>query len=250
MPGINLKICDDAEGVAREAGGVLADLIRSNPAVVLGLPTGSTPELTYAELVRLHREDGLSFSGVTTFNMDEYWGLEGDHPQSYRAFMNRTLFDKVDIKPWNTHVLNGRAANPHLECQAYETKILSVGGIQLWLMGIGVNGHIAFNEPGSLVDSRTRLINLSPSTIEANSDGRFFKDQDEVPRCALSVGIGSIREAPKLLLLATGPGKARAIADAVEGPFSPECPASLLQDHPDCTFVLDRSAAGELKQLD
>jgi len=245
---IKLIVCDDAGAVARQAARVFADLVRAKPQAVLGLATGSTPEQTYAELARLRREEDLSFARVTSFNLDEYWGLEGDHPQSYRTFMDRHLFSKIDIRPWNTHVLNGRAANPHLECQAFETKILSVGGVDLWLLGIGVNGHIAFNEPGSPVDSRTRLVSLSQSTIEANSDGRFFKDSREVPRCALSAGIGTVREARRLVLLATGPKKAGAVAAAVEGPFTPECPTSLLQDHPDCTFIVDREAAAQLKR--
>ena len=245
---IQWVVCDDAGAVALRAAKVFADLVRSRPDAVLGLATGSTPEQTYGELVRMHREEDLRFSRVTSFNLDEYWGLDGDHPQSYRAFMNRNLFSKIDIRPWNAHVLNGRAVNPHLECQAFETQILAVGGVDLWLLGIGVNGHIAFNEPGSPVDSRTRLVSLSQSTIDANSDGRFFKDPREVPRCALSVGIGTIREARKLVLLATGLKKAAAVAAAVEGPFTPECPASLLQDHPDCTFIVDKDAAAKLKR--
>lgn len=244
---IKLMVCDNAGSVAREAAKVFAELIRANPAAVIGLATGSTPEATYTEMARMHKEEGLSFARVTSFNLDEYWGLDGDHDQSYRYFMNQQLFSKVDIRPWNTHVLNGRAQNPLLECEAFERKILSVGGVDLWLLGIGGNGHIAFNEPGSPVDSRTRLVSLTQSTIEANSDGRFFKDPAEVPRCALSAGIGTIREARGILLLATGYKKADAIAAAVEGPFSPNCPSSLLQDHADCTFIVDREAASKLR---
>lgn len=246
---IKLVVCDDAEAVAKEAAGIFADLIRKKPNAVIGLATGSTPERTYAELAATHKANGLSFAKVTSFNLDEYWGLDGDHDQSYRYFMNKHLFEKVDIRPWNTHVLNGTAAVPSLECEAFENKILSAGGVDLWLLGIGANGHIAFNEPGSSVDSRTRLVNLSQSTIEANSDGRFFKDPAEVPRCALSAGIGTIREARKILLLATGAKKADAIAAAVEGPFTTDCPASLLQDHRDCTFIVDREAASKLKSI-
>lgn len=245
---VKLVVCEDAAAVAKTAAKTFSELIRSKPNAVIGLATGSTPEQTYGELARLHETKGLSFAGVTSFNLDEYWGLDGDHDQSYRYFMNTQLFEKIDIRPWNTHVLNGKAANPYLECQAFETKIISVGGVDLWLLGIGGNGHIAFNEPGSSVDSRTRLVNLTQSTIEANSDGRFFKDPAEVPRCALSAGIGTIREARKLVLLATGAKKAPAIASALEGPFSTDCPASLLQDHPDCTFIVDRDAAKDLKQ--
>ena len=244
---IKLTVCDEPAAVAKEAAKVFAELIRSRPDAVIGLATGSTPEDTYAELARMHKEDGLSFAKIMSFNLDEYWGLDGDHDQSYRYFMNTNLFNHVDIRPWNTVVLNGKAANPMLECQAFEQKILSVGGVDCWLLGIGANGHIAFNEPGSPVDSRTRLVSLTQSTIDANSDGRFFKDPAEVPRCALSAGIGTIREARKIVLLATGSKKAPAIAAAVEGSFTADCPSSLLQDHPDCTFIVDREAVSDLK---
>ena len=244
---IKIEICDSAAAVATKAASAFADLIRERPDAVLGLATGSTPEATYAELAGLHKSTGLSFADVTSFNLDEYWGLGGDHDQSYRYFMTDRLFQHVDIQAANTHVLNGRARFADLECQAFENKILSMGGVDLWLLGIGGNGHIAFNEPGSPVDSRTRLVSLTQETIDANSDGRFFSDASEVPRCALSAGIGTIREARALILLATGAGKADAIAAAVDGPFSPDCPASLLQDHPDCTFIVDAPAASKLK---
>jgi len=243
---IKLQICDTPEAVAVAAATAFADLIRARPEAVIGLATGSTPEATYAELASIHKKDGLSLAGVTSFNLDEYWGLGGDHEQSYRYFMNDRLFRHVDILPWNTHVLNGRARFPELACRSFEDQILAVGGVDLWLLGIGGNGHIAFNEPGSPVDSRTRLVSLTQETIESNSDGRFFSDPSEVPRCALSAGIGTIREARALILLATGAKKADAIAAAVEGPFSPDCPSSLLQDHPDCTFIIDAAAASKL----
>ena len=243
---IKLQICDDADDVATQAAAAFAELIRTRPEAVIGLATGSTPEASYAELARLHLDTGLSFSEVTSFNLDEYWGLGGGHNQSYRNFMNDRLFQYIDIQPWNTHVLNGKARFPELECRSFEDSILAVGGIDLWLLGIGGNGHIAFNEPGSPVDSRTRLVSLSQETIASNSDGRFFSDPADVPRCALSAGIGTIREASALILLATGDKKADAIAAAVEGPFSDDCPASLLQDHADCTFIIDAAAASKL----
>ncbi len=243
---IKLTVCDTPDAVAKEAAGIFAQLIRTKPDAVIGLATGSTPEDTYSELARIHKDEGLSLAKATSFNLDEYWGLDGDHDQSYRYFMNEHLFSKVDIRPWNTNVLNGKAANPMLECQAFEQKILSVGGVDCWLLGIGGNGHIAFNEPGSPVDSRTRLVSLTPETIAANSDGRFFKDAAEVPRCALSAGIGTIREARQIVLLATGSKKADAIAAAVDGPFSADCPSSLLQDHADCTFIVDKDAASKV----
>ena len=243
---IKLQISDDADDVATQAAAAFAELIRTRPEAVIGLATGSTPEASYAELARLHLDTGLSFSEVTSFNLDEYWGLGGGHNQSYRYFMNDRLFRHIDIQPWNTHVLNGKARFPELECRSFEDSILAVGGIDLWLLGIGGNGHIAFNEPGSPVDSRTRLVSLSQETIASNSDGRFFSDPADVPRCALSAGIGTIREASALILLATGEKKADAIAAAVEGPFSDDCPASLLQDHADCTFIIDAAAASKL----
>jgi glucosamine-6-phosphate deaminase len=243
---VNLVVCGDAAGVAKEAAIRYAKIIKAKPDAVIGLATGSAPENTYAELAKMHKSDGLSFAKVSSFNLDEYWGLDGDHDQSYRYFMNGRLFTHVDIRPWNTFVLNGKAVNPHIECQAYEQKIVSMGGVDSWLLGIGGNGHIAFNEPGSSVDSRTRLVSLTPETIAANSDGRFFKDASEVPRCALSAGIGTIREARGIVLLATGAGKADAIAAALEGDFTPDCPASLLQDHPNCTFIVDKAAASKL----
>lgn len=245
-------ICDQATTASERVAKEIADLIRSrheaNKPTVLGLATGSTPIGVYRELVRLYREEGLSFSKVITFNLDEYWGLEGSHEQSYRRFMNQHLFEQVDIPLWNTHVLQGKNVNPSLECQAFETKILAVGGVDLWLLGIGNNGHIAFNEPGSSVDSRTRLVNLTPSTIVANSDGRFFKDPQDVPRCALSAGIGTVREARRLIVLALGEGKASAVQNALEGNFSPDNPASMLQDHPHCTFVLDKGSSSALNK--
>lgn len=244
--GIKLRVCETSAEVAAKASEIIANLVRSRPDSVIGLATGSTPEQTYARLAELHHGEGLEFRRVTSFNLDEYWGLDGDHDQSYRFFMNDRLFDRIDIRPWNTHVPNGAAANHDLECRAFETKILAAGGIDLWLLGIGTNGHVAFNEPGSPVDSRTRLVNLAPSTIEANSDGRFFKDAESVPRFALSAGIGTIRESRRILLLATGAQKADAVARAVEGPPTTDCPASLLQSHPDCTFIVDREAASEL----
>ena len=243
-------VFSDAESAGKTIAGEMARLIREKNAAgkraVLGLATGSTPLPIYRELVRLHREEGLSFRDVLTFNLDEYWGLGGDHPQSYRCFMNESLFQGIEIPLWNTHVLDGKAGNPSLECQAFEQKILAAGGVDIWVLGIGSNGHIAFNEPGSSVDSRTRLVNLSPETIQANSDGRFFSDPAEVPRCALSAGIGTIREARRVVLLATGGNKAEAVEAALEGTFTPDCPASMLQDHPDCGFFLDEAAAAGL----
>ncbi len=239
MP-IQVQICDTPDDVARAAASEIAALIRQERDAVLGLATGSTPVRTYAELVRMNRE-GLSFSRLTTFNLDEYWGLDGRHPQSYRYFMNHTFFAGTDIQLWNTHIPNGMAVDADLECEAFETKIRACGGVDLWLLGIGRNGHIAFNEPGSAPDSRTRLVDLTESTIVANS--RFFDRLEDVPKQALTAGIATICEAKRILLLATGKDKARAIARAVHDAQHPACPASFLQTHSDCTFILDREAA-------
>lgn len=243
---IHVHVFPTSEEVAAAAAERIATVVREKPTCVLGLATGSTPEATYGKMIELYHQ-GLDFSRVSTFNLDEYAGLQCDHPQSYRAFMEERLFRHLNLRPWNTHVLNGTTQFPALECAAYEQQIQARGGVDLWLLGIGQNGHIAFNEPGSPLDSRTRVVALTPSTIAANSDGRFFADPKDVPRSALTAGIGTIREARQLVLLATGQKKAEAVARALKGDFSVDCPASLLQDHRDCTFLLDEAAASLLK---
>lgn len=240
MP-IKIQKMTSPQAVAQTAAATIADVLRKKPDAVLGLATGSTPIPTYAELVRLHREAGLTFARATAFNLDEYRGLSGDHDQSYRYFMQHHLFDHVDIRPWNTHILNGIAVDAEAECRAFELKIQASGGIDVWLIGVGRNGHIAFNEPGSAQDSRTRVIDLLADTVATNS--RFFDNPKDVPRQALTVGVGAIFEARRILLLATGKDKAQAIARAVQGTPDVSCPASFLQCHPDCTFILDGDAA-------
>ena len=242
MP-IQIQIFETSDQVARSAANIIAALIRIKPDAVIGLATGSTPVKTYGELIRLHREESLSFAKVSTFNLDEYWGLDGDHDQSYRHFMHHLLFDHIDIRAWNTHVPNGKAVDPTLEGEAFEAKIRACGGVDLWLLGVGTNGHIAFNEPGSLPDSRTRQIDLTPETIDANT--RFFQNQD-VPRKAITVGIATILDARKVLLLATGEGKSSAIKQALQDQPASQCPASFLQNHPNCTFILDQEAASKI----
>ena len=223
--------------VARE----IAALVRAKPTCVLGLATGGTPIECYRELVRLHREEGLDFSQVTSFNLDEYVRLEGSHPQSFRYFMQQHLFDHINIPVDATHVPSGIADDMTLEAIRYERDISRLGGIDLQLLGIGHNGHIAFNEPGTPRDSRTRIVSLSPATVKANS--RFFESESEVPRTAITMGIGTILEAKRIVLLATGEGKREAVKNAVEGAVSDECPASFLQQHSDVTFVIDDAAA-------
>ena len=213
---------------------------------VLGLPTGSTPLGVYSELISAHRDGRISFSNVISFNMDEYVGLSEDHPQSYKRFMKDNLFNAVDIKSENTHIPDGMAADPEAECRAYEEAIKAVGGVELFMGGIGVNGHIAFNEPCSSLNSRTRVVTLDASTRASNA--RFFdNDPKKVPAKAFTIGIGTILDAREVVILACGRQKARAIQAAVEGPLSHWCPLSCLQMHPQAIIVCDEDAAEELK---
>ena len=215
---------------------------------VLGLATGSTPISLYAELVRMHKEDGLSFKNVITFNLDEYYPLEKDAIQSYWTFMHRHLFNHIDIDPKNIHIPNGELAKEEIKkhCQKYEQLIDAVGGIDLQLLGIGNNGHIGFNEPGSSIFSKTRLVSLDNSTRIANS--KDFQNISQVPRLAITMGISTILKAKKVILLAWGM-KAPVIAKAVEGHVTEQIPASILQQHNDCLFVIDAVAATDLTRI-
>lgn len=222
----------------------MADFLKNQPAGVLGLATGSTPLDVYSELCRRHREDGLSFAQSLTFNLDEYLGLERDHPQSYRRFMHAHLFDHVDIDVARTHFPDVHATDVRLAAEDYERELHESGGVGLQLLGIGTNGHIGFNEPGTLPDSLTRVVDLAPSTILSNQ--RFFESADQVPRRAITMGIATILRSEKILLLATGASKASAVAGAIQGPIDTENPASFLQTHADVHFVLDELAASNL----
>ncbi|MDR3130765.1 MAG: glucosamine-6-phosphate deaminase [Treponema sp.] len=213
---------------------------------VLGLPTGSTPLETYKELIRLYREGRVSFDAVAAFNMDEYAGLPEDHPASYHRFMWDNFFSSVDIRKENVHILNGMAPDLRRECEVYEEQIRSLGGIELFLGGMGADGHLAFNEPGSSLRSRTRVKTLARATRIANA--RFFGgDVNQVPATALTVGVGTVMDAREVLILATGHGKARALQAAVEGGVSQMCTVSCLQMHPRAVIVCDDDAADELK---
>ena len=243
MP-IEVLIEKGYDELSKRAARFIAGTIKNKPNSVLGLATGGTPVGCYRELIRMHREEGLDFSTVITFNLDEYVGLPPTHPQSYRYYMDENLFRHVNIKMENTHVPDGMTNDPQRTCQEFEKLIKASGGIDLQLLGIGANGHVGFNEPGSPFDSRTRLVNLSEQTRKDNA--RFFKSIDEVPYQALSMGIGAIMEAKKIVLLASGAGKAEAVAKSVEGPITEDVPASILQRHPDCSFILDGGAASKL----
>lgn len=238
-------ICDTPEKVASMAADFVCTAVSRKPGIVLGLATGSTPVALYRELVRRNQSGKVSFKGVTTFNLDEYVGLPPDHPQSYRYFMNEQLFNHVDIDKTRTFVPDGMLANPMDAGPAYEKRISAAGGIDLQILGIGTNGHIAFNEPTSSLCSRTRVKTLTKRTVDDNS--RFFKKGEYQPTMAITMGIGTVMEARQILLLATGANKAQAVAAAVEGPLSAFCPASALQMHNRATFILDRDAASALK---
>ena len=219
---------------------------RTDKPFVLGLPTGSTPLNTYAELVRMVKAGEISFKNVISFNMDEYAGLPVEHPESYHSFMFKNLFDHIDEPLENIHILNGNAADPAAECAAYERAIEQAGGIDLFLGGIGEDGHIAFNEPFSPLSSRTRLVTLTQDTREVNS--RFFGgDPEAVPAQAMSVGVATVLSAQEVLILAFGSKKARALASAIEGPMSHYNTVSALQSHPAGIIVCDEAAIGEVK---
>lgn len=213
---------------------------------VLGLPTGSTPLGTYQELIQLYKNGKISFENIVTFNMDEYIGLSPEHPQSYHYFMWENFFKHINIKKENVHILNGMTKNYAKECQDYETRIKKLGGIHLFLGGVGEDGHIAFNEPGSSLTSRTRVKTLTQDTRKVNS--RFFDNNiNEVPSTSLTVGIGTIMDAEEVIILATGAKKARALHHAVEGSINHMWPISILQMHQHGIIVCDEDATNELK---
>ncbi|MDR3193222.1 MAG: glucosamine-6-phosphate deaminase [Treponema sp.] len=247
---MRLIICRDYAHLSGWTARYIAKRIREaanrERPFVLGLPTGSSPLGTYRELIDLRRKGELSFSRVITFNMDEYLGLPAGHPQSYRRFMDDNFFHAIDIDPKNTHVPDGTAPDPEAECRAYEEAIAASGGVDLFLGGMGSDGHIAFNEPGSSLRSRTRIKTLTTETRIANA--RFFGgDPEQVPPTALTVGIGTIMDARELLIIASGHAKARALKAAVEGSVSHWWPLSCLQMHPKALIVCDEEALDELK---
>lgn len=214
---------------------------------VLGLPTGSTPLGMYAELIKLYKAGKLSFENVVTFNMDEYIGLDAKHPQSYHYFMQENFFKYVNIKPQNIHILDGMTKDFAKECREYERAMRNVGGVNLFIGGVGVDGHIAFNEPFSSLESRTRVKTLTESTIKANS--RFFdNDLSKVPTMALTVGVGTIMDAEEVMIIATGKNKATALKHGIEGALSHVWTISALQKHRHGIIVCDRDAVGELSK--
>ena len=245
---MEIIIQKDQREASRAAARVVAQLVRENPAAVLGLATGSTPLMLYLELIRMHREEGLDFSQVTTFNLDEYVGLDESHPQSYHAFMRVNLIRHINIKPENVHIPDGMTPDIPVFCAHYEQAILDAGGIDLQVLGIGSNGHIGFNEPTSSFASRTRSKTLTKQTVANNA--RFFADEKQVPLHGITMGIGTIMEARTCLMLAFGRDKANAIHAMIEGSVSSMTPASILQHHPDARIYIDETAARKLRLID
>lgn len=247
-PVMRIVIKNDARDAAAYCATLLTEAIRLHPAINLGLATGGTMEPVYAALRSEHAAGGLSFARCQTFNLDEYVGLPATHAQSYRHYMQTHLFDHIDIPPEATHLPDGNAANPEAAARDYDRLIALKGPIGLQLLGLGTNGHIGFNEPSSSLTSRSRVKTLTRDTVEANS--RFFGPTETQPHLAITMGIGTIMDAQRIVLLAVGPAKARAVAAMVEGPLSARCPASMLQMHTDATVILDGAAAAELEDRD
>ena len=241
---MKIIVTKDYEDMSRKAANIISAQIITKPECVLGLATGSTPIGTYDQLVERYEKGDLDFSKVSSVNLDEYRGLDHDHDQSYYYFMHEHLFDRVNIDPANTNVPDGTEEDAEKECKRYEEVILSYGGIDLQLLGLGHNGHIGFNEPSDVFDKETHCVDLTESTIEANK--RFFASADEVPRQAYTMGIGTIMKAKKILVVASGEDKADIVAKAFCGEVTPKVPASILQFHPDVTVVVDEATASKL----
>ncbi|HHM24364.1 MAG TPA: glucosamine-6-phosphate deaminase [Bacteroidetes bacterium] len=238
---------ENYDEMSKEAAKRVAALIRKKPDAVIGFATGSTPIGLYKELIRMHKEEGLDFSKITTFNLDEYVGLPPEHPESYHYFMWENLFKHVNVDPRSVHIPHGMADDIDAFCEWYEERIKQAGGIDLQILGIGANGHIAFNEPGSSLGSRTRIKTLTEKTRRDNA--RFFdNDINKVPKYAITMGIGTIMEARELLLLASGENKADAIKATVEGPITAMVPATIVQMHRRAVLIIDKEAGSKLSQ--
>ncbi|WP_033152305.1 glucosamine-6-phosphate deaminase [Pseudobutyrivibrio ruminis] len=234
----------DYDAVSKRAAALVAAQMKEKNNSILGLATGSSPVGMYKELVDMYNAGEISFKKIRTVNLDEYAGLADDDVNSYHYFMNQHLFSKVDIDPANTHLPNGIAADPEAECASYEAMVQSLGGTDLQVLGLGENGHIGFNEPGTPFTEVTHLVDLTESTIHANS--RLFEKIEDVPRQAYSMGIKTIMSAKRILLIVTGTAKADALAKVINGPVTVDVPGSILQTHPDVTVICDEAAASKL----
>lgn len=238
---MNVLVFDSEEQIGVAAGYYMCGQVLQKPNSVLGLATGSTPLKPYKHMIELFKQGAVDFSQVTTFNLDEYCKLDVNDKNSYHSFMYENLFNHINIPEENIHFLNGNADDLEAECKRYEKEIKKHGGIDIQLLGIGSNGHIAFNEPATSFQRWSHVVKLKESTIKDNS--RFFKSIDEVPTHALTMGIGSIMQAKRILIIAIGEKKAKAIKQLIDGNVTPECPASVLQFHTDVTLMLDKGAA-------
>ncbi len=245
---MEIIIQPNSDVASRLAARLIAKRVREKPDAVLGLATGGTPRGLYRELIRIHHEENLDFSGVRTFNLDEYVGLAPDHPASYHRFMAENLFDHINISKENIYIPDGLTQDIPAYCAAYEQAIQSVGGIDVQLLGIGVDGHLGFNEPSSSLASRTRIKTLTRQTREHNAS--FFGDNEVVPAHVITMGIGTIMESRECLLLAFGKHKATSVAQMVEGPLTAMVPASILQIHPSAKVFMDEAAASRLTRSD
>jgi len=231
--------------MSEKACELIVDKLKKLEQPVLGLATGSTPEGFYDRLIDTYKEGNISFENTMTFNLDEYVGLSQDDPQSYHYYMNERLFKHINIKDANAHVPKGDAENLEEECNRYEQLIQDAGGVDLQLLGLGTNGHIAFNEPGSSFKGKTQVVDLTESTIQANS--RFFERKEDVPTKAVSMGIGSILESDEIVMLVSGESKAEALAQMINGEITEDCPATALQNHKNVTVIADEAALKNVK---
>ena len=238
-----MRVLPDYESMSAVAAEIVAERVREKPGAVFLLPTGTTPLGMYRRLVQMHRREGLSFAQATFFNLDEYLGLPPDHPASYHVYMQEHFYGLVDADRARIHVPDGSAPDPEAECERYEAAIREAGGVDLCVLGIGRNGHIGFNEPGAPFDSRTRVVRLAESTRRVNASDF---EVDRAPERAITVGMATIFESREVLILASGANKAGAAAAALQGEISEAVPASMLQRHPNATFLLDRDAASPL----
>lgn len=241
---MNISVFKNIDEISKASGNLIASQVIENPKCVLGLATGSTALIPYRTMIELFNNGAVSLKDVTTFNLDEYAGLEPENENSYHCFMNKNLFSKTDINTDKTNFLNGLATDIEKECKEYDERIEKAGGIDIQLLGIGSDGHIAFNEPCEFFPENTHIVELDERTIKDNS--RFFNTIEEVPTKALTMGIGSIMKAKKIILIANGKNKAEAIKKMVKGEIDPMCPASILRLHPNVVVMLDEDAASLL----
>lgn len=241
---MEIIVVDDYNKMSKRAANIIASQVVLKQNSVLGFATGDTPLGTYKELINIYNKDDVDFSNIKTFNLDEYYNLPKDNDQSYNYYMSENLFKHINVKRENINIPNGMCKNIEEECRNYENTIKESGGIDLQLLGIGRNGHIGFNEPDLKFEATTHLVHLDEDTIKANS--RFFDSIEEVPTKAISMGIKTIMQAKKIVLLASGAGKAEAIYNTVKGPITPKVPASVLQLHPDVIIIIDKEAASKL----